>query len=100
MILCNVTGEMVSTEKHAVLKHLKILTVQPVGPNGEKAGKSFLAIDMVDAGRGDRVLVNHEGHAPMELLGLDEPPIRSLIVCVVDTIEAGGETAYRKSSDS
>ncbi len=97
MILCDVTGEMVSTEKHPDLKSHRILVVQPISAQGEKAGKSFLAIDMVDAGRGDRVLVNHEGHAPIDLLGLDEPPIRSLITCVVDAIEVGETTAYRKS---
>lgn len=98
MIVCDVTGEMVSTEKHPVLRNRRILTVQPVNAaTGEKAGRSFLAIDVVDAGRGDRVLVNHEGHAAMDLLGLAEPPIRSLIVCVVDTIEVGGAVAYRKT---
>ena len=72
---------------------------EPPEPGGEPAGRSFLAIDMVDAGRGDRVLVNHEGHAAIDLLGLQDPPIRSLILCVVDTIEVGGEIAYRKSSE-
>ena len=100
MILSDVTGVMVSTEKHPSLKNQKILTVQPVDAEGAAAGKSFLAIDTVDAGVGDRVLVNHEGHAPMEIFGLVEPPIRSLIVCVVDRVEVGGRTTYRKTGSS
>ncbi len=97
MILCETTGEMVSTEKHPSLRGKRILVVRPVDARGEPAGDTFLAIDTVDAGVGDRVLVNHEGHAAIELLGLDDPPIRSLIVSVVDTVEVGGEIAYRKN---
>ena len=96
MILGDVIGEMVSTEKHRSLHAVRHLIVQPMTPEGERDGKTLVAIDTVGAGRGDRVLVNQEGHAAESILGMEGIPVRSLIVAVVDEVRLGGATAYRK----
>jgi microcompartment protein CcmK/EutM len=92
--LCKVLGPVVSTEKHAAYRGLKLLAVQPVDERGQPQGKSFLAVDRVaQAGEGDTVLVLTEGTGVRQLFGLPREaklPIRSCIVGVVDQIDARG----------
>jgi microcompartment protein CcmK/EutM len=91
--LCKVLGPVVSTEKHAAFRGLKLLAVQPIDEKGAAQGKSFLAVDRVaQAGEGDTVLVLSEGTGIRQLFGLPKEaklPIRSCIVGVVDAVEAG-----------
>ena len=85
-------GPVVSTEKHAAFRGLKLLAVQPIDEKGAAQGKSFLAVDRVSqAGEGDTVLVLSEGTGIRQLFGLPKEaklPIRSCIVGVVDSVEA------------
>ena len=48
----------------------------------------MLAVDLVDAGKGDRVLLMEEGSGARQLLEDAEAPIRSVIVGVVDGVQA------------
>ncbi len=74
---------MVASVHHAAYDHQKLLIVQPVD-----GGDSFLAVDRVQAGVGDLVLVNQEGNSSTrQLLKLGQQvPIRSLIVGIVDEV--------------
>ena len=55
---------------------------------GKDAGASFVAIDHVQAGVGDKVIVVTEGNGVRQILGMgDIVPIRSIIVGVVDHVE-------------
>ena len=90
MILAEVIGEMVSTVKHEILERSRLMIVQPITPEGEPDGVTILAIDTVQAGRGDRVLINQEGHAAEDHMGVKGIPVRSLIVGIVDRIDIGG----------
>ena len=56
MILGKITGNVVSTIKAKGYESKKILIVQPIDPKGNPKGKSFLAIDSVQAGVGDVVI--------------------------------------------
>ena len=96
MILGEVIGEMISTEKHRSLHAVRHLIVQPLTPEGDHDGRALVAIDTVGAGRGERVLVNQEGHAAESILGMKGIPVRSLIVAVVDEVRIGEESIYRK----
>jgi microcompartment protein CcmK/EutM len=89
MILCTVTGTIVSTQKKESLRAHKILIVQPIALDREPVGRDFLAIDHVDAGPGDMVLVVQEGAAAAQLLGRNDIPVHSVIVAVVDDISVG-----------
>jgi len=86
MRLCRVKGTVVATVKHPAYAGHKLLVVQPIAPDGGDLGASFLAVDRVQAGPGDRVLVMQEGNGVRQLLKQDELPIRSLIVGIVDEI--------------
>lgn len=87
MILCKVTGTIVATQKNQTLKDKKILTVQPIGLDKKSIGRDLLAIDTVDAGLGDTVLVVQEGQAAAQLLKSKEVPVHSVIVAVVDGMD-------------
>lgn len=87
MRICRVVGPVVSTAKHEVYIGHKLLCVEPVDPSGRPQGWSFLAVDTVDAGEGDLVLVNSEGNSARQVMGVDKLPMRSLVVGVIDRID-------------
>lgn len=90
MNLCKVLGPVVASVKHKAFEGRKLLVVQPLDERGQPAGKSFIAVDHTSsAGRGDTVLVMREGNGVRQILGDKTLPIRSLIVGVVDAVEAG-----------
>jgi ethanolamine utilization protein EutN len=84
--LCRVIGPVVSTAKHPAYVGTTLLSVMPIDELGRDTGRSFLAVDRVQAGEGDRVLVLTEGNGVRQLLG-GTPPIRSVIVGIVDAIQ-------------
>jgi len=88
--LCRVLGDVVATVKHPHFQGRKLMVVQPIDADGTDRGASFLAVDQVQAGPGDRVLVMSEGNGVRQLLALgDIVPIRSLIVGIVDAVDVG-----------
>ncbi|MBW2733260.1 MAG: EutN/CcmL family microcompartment protein [Deltaproteobacteria bacterium] len=91
MRLCKVVGTVVATVKHPALHGHTLLAVQPLNAAQEPEGSSFLAIDRVQAGVGDEVLVHSEGNGARQLLGDDHAPIRSLIVGIVDSCDVDSE---------
>jgi len=86
MILGKVIGNVVSTIKLPIFRGYKILVVQPIDPNEEVQGKTFLALDTVQAGVGDRVLVVDEGNSSRLIINNPTAPIRTMIVGIVDSI--------------
>jgi microcompartment protein CcmK/EutM len=87
MFIARVIGEVVSTIKHETLRGRKLLVIQRLTERGEPTTDSQLAIDSVDAGEGDVVLVLDEGGSAGLVTELDNPPIRTVIVGVIDTID-------------
>ena len=87
MILATVTGTLFATQKNARFEGKKILVVQPRNPDGTPQGATFLAVDRVNAGVGDQVLINKEGSSARLLFGDEELPLQSVIVAVVDEIQ-------------
>lgn len=91
MKLCRVLGPVVATAKHPVYAGRKLLAVQPLDERGADSGASFLAVDDVQAGHGDVVLVMQEGNGVRQLLKMGpQVPIRSLIVGIVDKVTLDG----------
>ena len=87
MRLCRVRGTVVATAKHPTYEGQKLLVVQPVDDRGAEQGHSFLAVDRVQAGEGDLVLVLSEGNGSRQLFQISPLPIRSVIVGVVDQVD-------------
>ena len=89
MLLAKVIGNVVATQKDPRYEGGRILVVQPVNPDGSAAGEELLALDAVDAGVGDTVVVVREGwSASTAATGEPGAAIDSAIIGVVDTIEA------------
>ena len=87
MILGEVRGRVVATVKHFKLEGRKLLSVQPMTPDGQERGERLLAVDCVDAGEGDRVLVVVEGRSAAMASGRKLSPLDAAIVAVVDDID-------------
>ena len=90
MILAKVKGNIVATQKNSYLVGHKLLTVHPVDLSGKYLGKKdMVALDLVDAGMGDTVLVVQEGQSVAQILGHRKAPVHTMVVAVVDKIETG-----------
>ena len=87
MILGKVIGNVVSTIKLPVYKGYKILIVQPVNDKEEPQGESVLALDTVQAGVGDTVLVIDEGNSSRLIMNNSTAPVRTMIVGIVDAVK-------------
>jgi ethanolamine utilization protein EutN len=86
MFLARVIGTVTSTIKHEAYQGTKLMLVQPISPEGEDVDDSLLAVDTVGAGVGEKVIVLRQGVAAAQVLGIDRPPIRSVIVGIVDEL--------------
>jgi ethanolamine utilization protein EutN len=86
MILGRIVGNVVSTIKLQIYEGYKILIVQPIAADGSEKGGSFLAIDTVQAGPGDTVLVIDEGNSARQIIDDKTAPVRSVIAAVVDEV--------------
>ena len=88
MRCCRVVAPMWAAAKHPAFAGRTLFVVQPLDENGKEAGTSFVAIDHVQAGIGDRVVVLTEGGGVRQILAAgDLVPIRSIIVGIVDRVE-------------
>lgn len=86
MQISRILGHVVATRKHASYTGRKLLVAQPLGATLKPQGEQLVAVDMVDAGVGDLVLVSSEGRWAREQFG-DDAPIRSLVVAVLAGVE-------------
>ena len=87
MIIARVVGNVIATQKHAAHEGKKILLIQPLDLSDQPVGDVVVALDAVDAGVGDRVLVVQEGFSAMTSVGHTEAPIDAAVVGVVDLVE-------------
>jgi ethanolamine utilization protein EutN len=90
VLIARVIGEVVATQKHASHKGRKALIVQPLNLDGTDRGDAVIALDAVDAGVGDRVLLATEGFSAMTSVGRPQSPIDMAVVGFVDAIDLGG----------
>jgi microcompartment protein CcmK/EutM len=91
MILGRVVGNVVATQKNDRYEGARVLLVEPIDLDGARSGPEFLALDAVDAGPGDLVVVVREGwSASTAATGRPQAAIDSAIVGVVDHIDLTG----------
>jgi ethanolamine utilization protein EutN len=87
MLIARVIGDIVATQKDASHDGRKLLLVQPLNLDGSDRGDPVIALDAVDAGEGDRVLLSTEGFSAMTSVGRPNSPIDSAVIGVIDAIE-------------
>lgn len=90
MFVGRVVGEVVATQKHAHLAGQKLLLVRPEVTPERPAPATIIAVDTVQAGPGDRVLVADEGNAAAQVLHKPRGPVRTVIVGIVDSTDLAG----------
>ena len=97
MILAKVKGNLVSTQKNSYLVGYKLLLVHPIDLDDNLIGKNdVVAIDVVNAGIGDTVLLVQEGKAVQQILGHKNAPVHSVVVAVVDSIDVNRNYTSKK----
>ncbi|HEX8136219.1 MAG TPA: EutN/CcmL family microcompartment protein [Pyrinomonadaceae bacterium] len=88
MILARVLGNIVATQKNPRYQNARVMLCQQITPEGEEMALTVLALDSVDAGAGDTVLIVQEGWgASTAATGEPGAAIDSAIVGVVDFID-------------
>jgi ethanolamine utilization protein EutN len=87
MKLGKVIGTVVSTTKAHGYESRKLLVVQGIDADDRAVGTSFLAIDAVQAGVGDRVLTIEEGNSARQVIGEPEAfTVKTVVAAIIDEI--------------
>lgn len=84
MILGRVCGTLHSTINHEFYDERRILVVDRLDREGQPTGDYIVAVDSVDAGAGEVVMVIDEGNSARQVVDDDLAPLRSIIVGIVD----------------
>ncbi|MBL0159160.1 MAG: EutN/CcmL family microcompartment protein [Bryobacterales bacterium] len=87
MLIARVIGDVSATRKDASHEGRKILLVQPLDLDGSNRGVPVVAVDTVNAGLNDRVLLVQDGFAAFSALGLKPSPIDTAVLGVIDQVE-------------
>jgi ethanolamine utilization protein EutN len=86
MILGRVIGEIHSTINHRFYDAKKLLVIERTDPEGKATGGYVIAVDVVDAGVGERVLVLDEGNGARQVFDSVDAPVRSVVVGIIDEV--------------
>ncbi len=86
MTLGRVVGTVVSTRKDERLRGFKLLIVKAIDPDGKEKSSYVVAVDTVDAGEGELVLVVSGSSARMSS-GCEDKPVDAAVVGIIDTID-------------
>lgn len=92
MQLARVVGTVVATRKDPRLEGKKLLVVKTISPDGKDDGNYLVAVDTVDAGFRETVLIVQGSSARMAVECKDRP-VDTAIIGVVDTIRLDEERA-------
>jgi microcompartment protein CcmK/EutM len=92
LLLAKIVGTVVATRKDPRLVSNKLLLARPVDPRGKAEGNYLVAVDTVDAGVGETVLVVSGSSARMAA-GMKDCPVDAAVIGIIDTVDvaAGGD---------
>ena len=91
MILAKVVGTVVATRKDERLVSMKLLLTRAISPTGKLEGGYLVAVDTVDAGIGETVLIVSGSSARMAE-GMKDRPVDAAIVGIVDTVDVSNDS--------
>ncbi|HWF85639.1 MAG TPA: EutN/CcmL family microcompartment protein [Vicinamibacterales bacterium] len=86
MLLAKIVGTIVATRKDPRLVSSKLLIARPMDPRGTPEGHYLVAVDTVDAGVGETVLIVSGSSARMAS-GLKDCPVDAAVVGIIDTVD-------------
>ena len=87
MKLARVTGTVVSTIQAPVFDGYRLLLCDYLDAKGELTDDYVIAVDVVDAGAGETVLILDEGNGARQILERTVAPVRAVVVGIVDAVE-------------
>ena len=96
MKIARVIGTTISTIKDPKIKGSKLLILRETDQTGDVIGKSYVAVDLVDAGVNDLVLTGH-GSSARQTYRTKECPVDAVVIAVIDHLEVDGDVVFRKS---
>ena len=91
MKIGRVAGTVVSTISSPVFDDRRLLLCEVLDRTGSTAEDYTIAVDVVDAGFGETVLILDEGNSARQVVGWDVAPIRAVVVGVVDELLVDGD---------
>ena len=86
MKIARVAGTVVSTFNSPVFDHQRLLLCDYLTPAGEVSGDYVIAVDVVDAGAGETVLILDEGTGARQILDQQIAPVRAVVVGIIDAV--------------
>ncbi|MDH3307444.1 MAG: EutN/CcmL family microcompartment protein [Acidimicrobiia bacterium] len=89
MKIGRVSGTVVSTINSPIFDGQRLLLCDYLTPTGEPTGGYVIAVDTVQAGPGETVLILDEGTAARQIMGVTTGPIRAMVVGVIDEVALG-----------
>ena len=96
MLIAYIVGTAVATMKEASLSGHRLLLAREADIDGKPHGKPFVAVDTVDAGTGDLVIIT-EGSSARQTGTTLNLPVDAVVVGVLDSLETAGKTTFQKS---
>jgi ethanolamine utilization protein EutN len=103
MFLAKVTGSLVATQKVDAMRGQKLLIVEPLRLDPEThtklvtTGRSFVTVDALGAGAGELVLIT-QGSSARFTPETKELPIDTVIIGIIDRVDAGGTCVFDAKS--
>lgn len=95
MLIGEVVGTVVSTQKDEKLVGLKLQIVREVSDRNEHTARYVVAVDAVGAGHGDRVLYASGSSARQTVL-TEGRPADAVIMAIIDSWDVDGEDIYSR----
>lgn len=86
MILARIVGTVVATRKDPRLEGKKLLIVKPMSPEGHDEAGYVVAVDTVNAGFREHVLMV-SGSSARNAEGCKDRPVDAAIIGIVDTVQ-------------
>ena len=91
MYIAKVVGKVVSVIKHVAYENRTLLLVQPLSLKSQLVRKPTIAVDYVGAGEGDVVLVGAGPGTAEEVFGIQNAPIRELVMGIIDRFDVSAD---------
>jgi ethanolamine utilization protein EutN len=85
--LARVIGTVVTTISAPFFDGRKLLICEFLTPDGRPEGGYVIAVDTVDAGPNQIVLVLDEGNSARQIVAAENAPVRAVIAGIVDAVD-------------
>ena len=87
MLFARIDGTIVATACHRSMVGCRTVICQPLDAEGRDEGAPVLAVDPLNAGLHQRVVLSTDGASTRKLVGDPKSPLRNLIIGIVDQQE-------------